>query len=86
MSEDDITAVKEWAVKSKVNSATVEVLLKDGFDSLEAIGLLEDGDLDSSKELKKLVTGQRKLLLKAVKSLQGPLAPVVSPTMAPPTE
>jgi hypothetical protein len=85
MSEDDITAVKEWAVKSKVNSATVEVLLKDGFDSLEAIGLLEDGDLDSSKELKKLVTGQRKLLLKAVKSLQGSSAPVASPTMTPST-
>ena len=35
----------------------------------EALMVLEPEDLDSSKELRKLVTGQRKLLLKVVISL-----------------
>ena len=66
------TALREWATAQKVMSKTVDLLIKDGFNSMEAVALLERNDLLQSK----IPRGQQKLLLKALQ--KGPFSPNTS--------
>lgn len=63
----DTGRVEQWAANHKISVDTVKLLFKDGFTSMEAIGLLDQSDLSSSK----IPRGQQKLLLKATAELQG---------------
>lgn len=51
-----------WAEVMKLNTATANEMLELGFDSMEAVALIEKEDLDNSS----IPIGQRKLLLRAV--------------------
>ena len=55
---------RDWATSNKISSKAVDMLVKDGFNSMDAIVLLEREDLSS-----KMPRGQQKLLLKALQSL-----------------
>ncbi|VDI71189.1 Hypothetical predicted protein [Mytilus galloprovincialis] len=54
--------VMAWAEVMKLNTATANEMLELGFDSMEAVALIEKEDLDNSS----IPIGQRKLLLRAV--------------------
>ena len=44
MAEADVEgekALREWAAAQKVTSKTVDLLIKDGFNSMEAVDLLD---------------------------------------------
>ena len=72
MAEADVEgekALREWAAAQKVTSKTVDLLIKDGFNSMEAVDLLDCDDLLQSK----IPRGQQKLLLKALQ--KGPYSP-----------
>ena len=56
---------RDWATSNKISSKAVDMLVKDGFNSMDAIVLLERDDLSS-----KMPRGQQKLLLKALQSLR----------------
>ena len=64
------TALREWATAQM--SKTVDLLIKDGFNSMEAVALLDCDDLLQSK----IPRGQQKLLLKALQ--KGPFSPNTS--------
>ena len=53
-----------WAVDQKITGKTVELLIKEGFSSMEA--LVDSEDLSYTK----IPRGQQKLLLKAILPLQ----------------
>ena len=77
MAEADVEgekALREWAAAQKVTSKTVDLLIKDGFNSMEAVDLLDCDDLLQSK----IPRGQQKLLLKALQ--KGPYSPNTSAT------
>ena len=67
-------ALREWAAAQKVTSKTVDLLIKDGFNSMEAVDLLDCDDLLQSN----IPRGQQKLLLKALQ--KGPYSPNTSAT------
>ena len=56
---------RDWATSNKISSKAVDMLVKDGFNSMDAIVLLEREDLSS-----KMPRGQQKLLLNALQSLR----------------
>lgn len=58
-------AAKAWAAKNKIDEDAVERLFEEGFNSLDAIRLLEPDDLPKSKISK----GQRKLIIASVQKL-----------------
>ena len=57
---------RDWATSNKISSKAVDMLVKDGFNSMDAIVLLERDDLSS-----KMPRGQQKLLLKALQYFLG---------------
>ena len=63
-------AAKTWAVQHKINVDAVERLFEEGYNSLEAIRLIEADDLSKSKISK----GQRKLIIHSVRKLNNALA------------
>lgn len=58
-------AAKAWAAKNRIDEDAVERLFEEGFNSLDAIRLLEPDDLPKSKISK----GQRKLIIASVQKL-----------------
>ena len=56
---------RTWATSYKLSGKAVDILIKDGFNSMDAIVLLDREDLSS-----KMPRGQQKLLMKAVQSLR----------------
>ena len=52
---------RTWATSYKLSGKAVDILIKDGFNSMDAIVLLDREDLSS-----KMPRGQQKLLMKAV--------------------
>ena len=63
-------ALREWAASHQLTGKTVDLLVKDGFSSMQAVALLESVDLAQSK----IPRGQQKLLLKSVVELRPPVA------------
>ena len=63
-------AAKAWAVQHRINEDAVEKLFEEGFNSLDAIKLIEPDDLPKSKISK----GQRKLIIASVEKLNNALA------------
>lgn len=61
----DEQAVHDWAAAKKISADAVKFLVKDGFTSLEALGLLQLEDLNT-----KIPKGQQRLIMQAVKQLQ----------------
>ena len=57
--------MRGWAANQKISGKTVDLLIKDGFDSMEALILIDSNDLSQTK----IQRGQQKLLLKALLSL-----------------
>ena len=53
--------LREWATAHKITAKTVDLLVKDGFSSMDVVELLDKEDLSQSK----ISRGQQKLLLKA---------------------
>jgi len=74
MSDDEsanVVAVAErelrgWATEQKLSRKTVDILMKKGCSSMEALRLLDKDDLTNSK----MLHGQQKLLLKSLISVQ----------------
>jgi len=60
------TELREWATARKITAKTVDLLVKDGFSSMDAVELLDKDDLAQSK----IPRGQQKLLLKALQPRQ----------------
>ena len=60
MSDEQIAAA--WAAKCKITDEAVEKLFKEGFNSLDAIKLIESEDLAKTK----ISRGQQKLIIAAV--------------------
>ena len=63
-------AAKTWAVQHRINEDALERLFEEGFNSLEAIKLIEADDLPKSKISK----GQSKLIIDSVQKLNNALA------------
>ena len=57
--------MRGWAANQKISGKTVYLLVKEGFDSVEALILIDRGDLSQTK----IQRGEHKLLLKALLSL-----------------
>ena len=57
--------MRGWAANQKISGKTVDLLIKEGFDSMEALILIDGDDLAHTK----IQRGQQKLLLKALLSL-----------------
>ena len=66
MSEEDIAQLKSWAENAKLSTETRKILIKEGWTSLDAVILMDAGDLENTK----IPRGPQKLLLHAVKKLQ----------------
>ena len=69
MTDTEVVAeseLREWATVHKINVKTVDLLVKDGFSSMDAVELLDKEDLVQSK----IPRGQQKLLLKALQPRQ----------------
>ena len=58
--------LREWATAHNITAKTVDLLVRDGFSSMDAIELLDKEDLAQSK----IPRGQQKLLLKALQPRQ----------------
>ena len=58
--------MRGWAAHQKISGKTVDLLIKEGFDSMEALILIDSDDLSQTK----IQRGQQKLLLKALLSLK----------------
>ena len=58
--------MRGWAAHQKISGKTVYLLVKEGFDSMYALLLIDSDDLSQTK----IQRGQQKLLLKAMLSLQ----------------
>ena len=54
--------MRGWAAHHKISGKTVDLLIKEGFDSMEALILIDSDDLAQTK----IQRGQQKLLLKAL--------------------
>ena len=63
-------AAKTWAVQHRINEDALERLFEEGFNSPDAIKLIEADDLPKSKKSK----GQRKLIIDSVQNLNNALA------------
>ena len=59
------TDFRDWAASRKISSKAVDMLVKDRFNSMDAIVLLEREDFSP-----KMPRGQQKLLLKALQALR----------------
>ena len=59
------TDLRDWAASNKISSKVVDMLVKDGFNSMDAIVLLESEDFSL-----KMPRGQHKLLLNALQALR----------------
>ena len=57
--------MRGWAAHQKTSGKTVDLLIKEGFDSMEALILIDSDDLAQTK----IQRGRQKLLLKALLSL-----------------
>ena len=57
--------MRGWAANQKISGKTVDLLIKEGFDSMEALVLIDSDDLAQTK----IQRGQQKLLLKDLLSL-----------------
>ena len=69
MTDTEVVAegeLREWAMARNITAKTVDLLVKDGFSSMDAIELLDKEDLAHSK----IPRGQQKLLLKALQPRQ----------------
>ena len=69
MTDTEVVAegeLREWATARNITATTVDLLVKDGFSSMDAIELLDKEDLAQSK----IPRGQQKLLLKALQPRQ----------------
>ena len=83
------TELRKWAAENKITTKAVDILVKEGFNSMEAVALLDADDLGQSK----MPRGQQKLLLKALRSIQtaeagnarGPSRGPTSTTATPPS-
>ena len=74
-------ALREWAGSEKITTKTVDLLIKEGFSSMEALILVDREDLLQTK----IPRGQQKLLLKALLPMQPaatPRTPTDEETMA----
>ena len=58
--------MRGWAAHQKISGKTVDLLIKEGFDSMEALILIDSDDLSQTK----IQRGQQKLLLKVLLSLK----------------
>ncbi|CAG2232851.1 unnamed protein product [Mytilus edulis] len=58
----DVERVLTWADAKKLSEATANAVISLGFDSMEALALLEGEDLQKTK----ILIGQQKLLLKSI--------------------
>jgi hypothetical protein len=56
-------AVREWAGANKLSADTLKILLKEGFITMEALMLVEEGDFNNTK----MARGQVKLLVQKVR-------------------
>ena len=63
VAEDEL---REWATAHKITAKTVDLLVKDGFSSVDAVELLDKEDSSQSN----IPRGQQKLLLKALQPRQ----------------
>ncbi|CAC5413358.1 unnamed protein product [Mytilus coruscus] len=59
----DVEQVLTWADAKKLSEATANAVISLGFDSMEALALLEGEDLQKTK----ILIGQQKLLLKSIR-------------------
>ena len=59
-------ALREWAASEKITAKTVDLVIKEGFNSMEALVLVDQEDLLQAK----IPWGQQKLLLKALLLMQ----------------
>ena len=63
----DLLELEEWASDQRISRSVIRVLYKQGYTSLEALGLLEETDLqdinDGLAAAQKIPLGQQKLLL-----------------------
>ena len=69
MTDTEVAAeskLREWATARKITAKTVDLLVKDGFSSKDAVELLDKDDLAQSK----IPCEQQKLLLKALQPRQ----------------
>ena len=69
MTDAEATAeaeLREWASGQKVTMKTIYLLAKEGFNSMEALALLDGDDLVQTK----IARGQQKLLFSAIQPLQ----------------
>ncbi|KAK2144921.1 hypothetical protein NP493_4089g00002 [Ridgeia piscesae] len=69
MTDTEVVAegeLREWATAHNITSKTVDLLVKDGFTSMDALELLDKEDLSQSK----IPRGQQKLLLKSLQPRQ----------------
>ena len=57
------TELRKWAAENKITTKAMDILVKEGFSSMEAVALLDADDLGQSK----MPRGQQKLLLKALR-------------------
>ena len=60
------TELRKWAAENKITTKAMDILVKEGFDSMEAVALLDASDLGQSK----MPYGQQKLLIKALRLIQ----------------
>ena len=58
--------MRGWAARQKISGKTVDILIKEGFDSMEALILIDSDDLSQTE----IQRGQQKLLLKALLWIQ----------------
>ena len=58
--------LRQWAVERKISSKAVDILIKDGFNLMDAMTLLDKDDLAHSK----MPRGQQKLVLKSLELLR----------------
>ena len=58
--------MRGWAAHQKISGKTVDLLMKDSFDSMDALNLIDSDDLS----LKKNQRGQQKLFLTALLPLK----------------
>ena len=58
--------MRGWAAHQKISGKTIDLLIKEGFDSMEALILIDSDDLSQTK----IQRGQQKLLLKALLPLK----------------
>lgn len=63
MADEDIERVETWGAAKKLSDATISEIVKLGFNSMEALALLQQEDLTKTK----IPIGQQKLLLKSIK-------------------